>query len=203
MTLPKTILWCDIETTGLDPATDKVLEVCFIAADFSNPFHIEDGVRGVEKVFPFKDWSKVPQEVIQMHAAFSGGNNPLMLDCMLAQPTDSKFTDYEEMDQLLCRTFFPKGRTENQPVLAGSTVHFDLNFVRTHFPQFATGLSHRCYDVSAVKLFCYSLGMPEIPKTTPQHRARGDILSSIDHAKQCAAWLEKMKPKDYDYDRGG
>jgi oligoribonuclease len=193
--LPKTLVWIDCETSGLDPHKDKVLELYAFATSFNDPFNVEDGVRGVEKVFPFKDWSAVPPEVIAMHSAYDVvEETSLMRECMLAVPSSSRsYNDYQEMDALLCRTFAPGKTTDPEypPVLAGSTVHFDLNFVRTHFPQFASRLSHRVYDVSAIKLFCCSLGMPEIPKTTPQHRARGDIMSSIEHAKKCIEWLEK------------
>jgi hypothetical protein len=77
-------------------------------------------------------------------------------------------------------------------VLAGDSVHFDLGFVRYHMPTLAKRLSHRVYDVSAIKLFCRSLGMPKIErKEDPVHRAAGDVLRSIEHAKYCADWLAR------------
>lgn len=72
--------------------------------------------------------------------------------------------------------------------LAGSSVHFDLGFLRVHMPKLAKNLSHRCYDVSAVKLFCRSLGMPK-PPPEEAHRALPDCEESLRHARLCADWL--------------
>jgi oligoribonuclease (3'-5' exoribonuclease) len=72
--------------------------------------------------------------------------------------------------------------------LAGSSVHFDHGFIKHWWPQLASRFSHRHYDVSAVKLFCESLGMPRLPKAEA-HRAREDILESIAHARECVRWL--------------
>ncbi len=55
-------------------------------------------------------------------------------------------------------------------------------------PTLAERFSHRYYDVSAVKLFCRSLGMPK-PQPAEAHRAMADIQESIAHARQCARWL--------------
>jgi len=41
-----------------------------------------------------------------------------------------------------------------------------------------------------IRLFCESLGMPEIPKCEA-HRAPADVLEAIDHGRQCAEWLAK------------
>ena len=60
-------------------------------------------------------------------------------------------------------------------------------------PTLDKRLSYRHYDVSAVKLFCQSLGMPKLPKAEA-HRAKDDILESIAHAKKCADWLAVEYP---------
>ncbi len=73
-------------------------------------------------------------------------------------------------------------------MLAGSSIHFDHAFLAVHMPRFAARLSHRHYDVSAIKLFCQSLGADKFPKAEA-HRAKDDIAESIAHAKACAEWL--------------
>jgi len=75
-------------------------------------------------------------------------------------------------------------------------VHFDHGFLRVHMPKLAARFSHRHYDVSAVKLFCQSLGMPKPPKAEA-HRAAADVRESIEHAKACADWLEYANGKTW------
>ena len=77
---------------------------------------------------------------------------------------------------------------DERPTLAGRTVHFDLGFIRHHMPRLAARLSHRVYDVSAICLFCESLGMPRLKKGEA-HRASEDVLESVEHARRCAEWL--------------
>ena len=38
MSLPTTLLWCDLETSGLDPQRATILEVALIATPFDDPF---------------------------------------------------------------------------------------------------------------------------------------------------------------------
>ncbi len=102
----------------------------------------------------------------------------------------SSLTTYEIRKRL--REMVPIEAEEDKPVLAGSSVHFDLGFLRYHMPEIAARFSHRLYDVSAVKLFAQSLGMPKLPKTEG-HRAVADILASIEDARSCAEWFSKFK----------
>ena len=73
-------------------------------------------------------------------------------------------------------------------LLAGSSIHFDLGFLRVHMPKLAAKFSHRLFDVSAIKLFCESLGMPKLPKAEA-HRAMVDVEESFAHYKACADWV--------------
>ena len=79
---------------------------------------------------------------------------------------------------------------DDRPTLAGRSVHFDLGFLRVHMPRVAARLSHRVLDVSAVELFCRSQGMSKLPKALG-HRAKDDVLESMEHLRRCKAWLEK------------
>jgi hypothetical protein len=119
-------------------------------------------------------------EARAMHA-----ESGLLAECGRATTTMGEVEDY-----LLTLVHGEPERGDDKPTLAGSTVHFDLGFLRAHAPRFAARLSHRCYDVSAVKLFCESLGMPRIPKGNA-HRAVDDVVESVRHARQCADWLSK------------
>lgn len=175
---PTHLIWLDLETTGLDPTTDQILEICAYIADFNNPFEAK---RLYHAVFNCTDMSKVSPIVREMHA-----RNGLWSECIVSE----KWVG-DAVDQVLI-AMLPKG--DGKLVLAGFSVHFDLSFIRVHLKRFAYHLSHRVYDVSAVKLFCRSLGMPE--NETPKeeaHRAEADVLESINHAQICAHWMDECR----------
>lgn len=76
--------------------------------------------------------------------------------------------------------------------LLGNSVHFDLAFVRRLFPEFAKSLTHRCFDVSAIRMFCESLGMP-YPEFPAEHRAGADVQQSLAIREHCSAWVRKTQ----------
>lgn len=71
-------------------------------------------------------------------------------------------------------------------VLAGSTVAFDQSFLRVHMPGLAELLSHRCFDVSTLKMADRAWADQPFKKAEA-HRAMPDILESLKHAKEIRA----------------
>lgn len=177
------LLWLDLETTGLDPNKHTILEVACRLADFERPFETSNDAGPYEAVVFFEDpatlpaWSRAEmfdQIVIDMHT-----KNGLWEACRSSVRTLLEIeSDVLEM--------LPSDLGD--VVLAGSTIGFDQSFLRVHMPRLATRLHYRLYDVTSVKLFCQSLGMPKFPKAEA-HRAMPDVLESIAHAKACRDWL--------------
>ena len=184
---PACLIWCDLETTGLNPGKDWILEIYMVKAEFHNP--LEPVGASYHKVFRAFPTMHMPPEVLKMH-----GENGLWNECILSPHIQAHPDVVEEFLAFVGSD--AKGAPidfsdkDVKPVLAGSTVHFDLAFLRADFKDLGSILSHRVYDVSALKLFCQTLGMPPFPKGNVAHRAKADIEASIDHAKQCMAWLK-------------
>lgn len=181
---PGLLVWCDLETTGLDSSKDFILEAAISITPFSEPFHVGHvysrvlyGSRNdTSDAFVIEMYTKngLWEEAAKSHI------NHTIVDVQISR--------------LIIDALNKAGGSE-KPVLAGSTVHFDLAFIRRWLPMTAALLSHRVYDVSGIKLFCQSLGMEPIPKETEAaHRAKDDILVSIEHAKKCVEWLKKSRP---------
>jgi oligoribonuclease len=172
------LYWLDLETTGLDPANTQVLEVSVATADLRDPFNITriyDAVlelqTPVEKLDPF---------IINMHT-----KNGLLSECMCIAAKSRARVD-EELSSLV---EWVEDKDE-RATLAGSSIHFDHSYIKVHLPLTNKKLSHRHYDVSALKLFCQSMGMPRFKKAEA-HRAWDDIVESVTHARECTEWLKQ------------
>jgi oligoribonuclease (3'-5' exoribonuclease) len=187
------LLWLDCETDGLDPINHRLLEVAALVTDLTSPFQQEGGP--VHDVLPVADGEAEAFDpfIIDMHT-----KNGLLLACkerekqlQLRLGADSlprqasrwpgRYLSAARALEERILALIPKRvdvEREHITALAGSSVHFDLAFLRAHMPTLAANLSHRVLDVSAVKLFCRSLGMPKLP---PEE--------SMNHAIACAHWL--------------
>lgn len=174
------LLWLDLETEGLDPATCSILEVAVSVADLASPLNatpLYHAVLGTsdERV------SKLHPIVFDMHT-----KNGLLTECLRSGKTVADV----ERDLLALIPASPD--KEEMPVLAGSSIHFDHSFLRVHCPELSGRLSHRHYDVTAVKFFCQSLGMAKPPKAEAAHRAAEDIVASIEDARRCVDFVRGM-----------
>lgn len=180
------IVWLDLETTGLNPEQDKILEVAVKVCTLEEPFP-DSTVKppvSYQAAIAFDrtiDTVKIDPYVDKMHT-----ENGLFAEC--ARST----IGVSNVEHILLSMIDVNTDRENMTTLAGSSVHFDLAFLRVHMPALAKHLSHRLYDVSAVKLFCRSIGMPKLPRQEA-HRAMADVNESIDHAMKCAEWCNGQR----------
>jgi oligoribonuclease len=168
------MLWLDLETTGLDPERDRILEVAMVvtesdltivpASEMSWVVHQPDDVL---------DSSTMPQIVRDMHTA-SG----------LLQESRRAFhaEDWVGLQLLIRASTFLQHK--KAPLCGNSIGALDRPFLVRHMPAVLDWLHYRMVDVSSVKELV-SRWCPEraYGKKKLAHRALADIHESLDEAR--------------------
>lgn len=167
------LLWIDLETTGLDPKEDLILEVAWLTTtDDLKPL---TPLRShVIRQTNTRAWELIAQSpfVYDMHNT-SGLLDEIEADVDLVQLSD--------VEEAICHDI--GGWADNSVVMvAGSSPHFDMSFIQEDMPILAEKLSHRIFDVTTLKtLFKGANYNPEIANDMP-HRAASDIANSLEYA---------------------
>lgn len=172
----KKMAWLDIETTGLDPDQDSILEVGIIITD--------------ENLEPGIEWSKIivptPETLANMNdfvKSMHTKNGLLEVFDMTDSP--AMFVEAAEEDAIknLEVIFGFEGHQEKVP-LCGSTISFDRSFLRVHMPRLNNYFHYRSIDVSSIKELA-KLWYPELPEKPKKeaHRSIPDIHESIELLK--------------------
>jgi oligoribonuclease len=171
------LCWLDLESTGLDPKTDRILELALCWTELEKPFDI---------VSPTRQWvfghRFSAADIARFHPKVQAMHERLFRLCA------ESATSFSDVAAALASEIPDVEDPAQKPVLAGSSVHFDHEFLKQWAPDLAGKFSHRHYDVSAIKLFCRGMGMPKLPRAEA-HRAAADVAESMDHARQCEAWI--------------
>lgn len=169
------ILWVDLEMTGLDANTDRILEVAAVVTDwdFTEVSTYETVIHQPDKVLTvMNEWC------VTQHGT-SG---------LTERVRASKMTSKQAEKALL--TFIDKYFDKDTPVLlAGNSIHIDRRFITAQWPLLDARLHYRMLDVSAWKVVFEGKFKKKFVK--PQdHRALGDIQGSI---LELQYYLSKVK----------
>lgn len=171
---PTTLLWVDLEMTGLRPQTDRIIEVAAVATDwdFNELGTFESGVRQDLKLIDDFAWLRAQPALYKELRELSAAAPP-------EAEVQEKFVKF--IDQ-----YVPGGEVA---LLAGNSIHQDRQFIRAWWPQVEARLHYRMLDVSAWKVVMLGKYQLEYPKKEA-HRALGDIRESIAELK---FYLNKAK----------
>lgn len=179
MTKKATILWIDLEMTGLDAGSDLILEVAAIATDWEfNELGVYEGI--------VKNEDMTLEERLSANSIF-WDSNPEVRQALLKQNQHGK--DLAEVEDDLI-TFISKNFASDAPVLlAGNSIHMDRRFIVAQWPSLDAHLHYRMLDVSAWKVVFEGKFKKRFAKAE-EHRALGDIRGSI---MELEYYLKKVK----------
>lgn len=174
------LIFVDIETTGLNPDKDLILEVAAAAVDHDTFEVIAAMTRCVKVPDVHTVMSSVDDVVLDMHTKSDLWNS---VRHGLTYPIS-------HLDTVFANTI--KTWTEGAKLpMVGNSVHFDRAFLARHMPKTEEVFHYRNIDLSgireAARLWC-----PEyvdfIPTDRKLHRAMPDIEDSI----MLARWAKQI-----------
>lgn len=169
------ILWIDLEMTGLEPDTDRIVELAAIATNWD--FEIIDSFE-VIIAQPKQALDKMPEAVVKMHTK-SG-----LLEKI---PHGVEESEAEKMLMDFIKQHF-SGK-EGKVLLAGNSIHQDRRFIRKYWPKVDESLHYRMLDVSAWKVvFMNKYNLKPAKKSS--HRAIDDIKESISELKTYLSYVK-------------
>ena len=157
-------LWIDLETTGLDPDNDRVIEVGWFLSERNEMVTQPQSVL----ITPDKiAWELMQQDLFvqTMHT-----QNDLLKDMeafgtILVEDVEDQILEdlSRHPDEII--------------ILSGASVHFDRGFIRNWMPRLDRKLIHRHLDVSTLRMFFNDSGFRSYgEKERPTvHRALQDV----------------------------
>lgn len=165
------IAWIDIETTGLNPLANEIIEIAVIITDSD----LNEIARMSTPVKPNSNplaWPKWPYE---QH-------------CKSGLMGELKSAPHLNEAQQEVRNFIWRhcGGPDCSVTPAGLNVHFDINFLRKHMPEVTARLHYRHLDMGPFR-WAIQRWTDEDIIFNPPHRALDDIAATIDYMREVRA----------------
>ncbi len=172
---PTKLLWVDLEMTGLDPATHRIVEAAAFITDFS--FNKIPGSEFHAVVFQPDEVLEGASDFAKQQDAANGLRDQVRLE---GRPE----AEVQRALAALIREHFG----DEPATLAGNSIQQDRRFIRTWWPDVEARLHYRMLDVSSWKVYMQGrFGLEFQKKET--HRALDDINESIAEFKYYLDWF--------------
>jgi oligoribonuclease len=164
------LVWIDLETTGLDPARDRIMEIAVV---ITSSDLVEIAAMDRQIWLSPSELALMTPVVQEMHGA-SG----LTAACEAADPG---ITHAAIAEQVV--SFMGQHVDAGTSPLCGNSVWFDRGFLAHSMGIIMQSLHYRIVDVSSVKELARRWSPEIVPKKKLAHRALDDVRESIDEAR--------------------
>jgi oligoribonuclease len=162
------LIWVDMEMTGLDPATDRILEVAVVVTDAQCQVRIEGPVIALYQ----------SDEVLDRMDAWNKGTHGK--SGLIERVKASTIDEAVATEQL--RSFLMKYVSARKAPMCGNSICQDRRFMANYMPKLEDFFHYRNVDVSTLKELArrWKPGLVEGFKKAQKHTALADIHESID-----------------------
>ena len=165
------LVWVDMEMTGLDPDTDRIIEIAVIVTDAQLNVVAEGPVFAIHQ----------SDETLDKMDAWNKGTHGKsgLIDRVKASTVD----EAQAEEQLIA--FLKKYVPANKSPMCGNSICQDRRFMARGMPKLEAFFHYRNLDVSTLKELCRRW-KPELAsgfKKHQKHTALADITESIEELK--------------------
>jgi oligoribonuclease len=165
------LVWVDMEMSGLDPESNRILEVAVV---------VTDGQLNIVAHGPVLVVHQTDEHMATMDAWNQGTHGRSGLTEKVKQSTLNEAQAEAELLAFL-KTVVPAGKSP----MCGNTIHQDRRFMARYMPALEAYFHYRNLDVSTIKELCRRW-RPEVYKGFEKkgaHTALADILESIEELR--------------------
>ncbi|MGR5419234.1 oligoribonuclease [Vibrio diabolicus] len=174
------LIWVDLEMTGLDPETHKIIEIASIVTDSELNILAEGPVLAIHQ--PEEELAKMDDWCTNTHTA-SG---------LVERVRNSKISEQDAVSQIIefLEKWVPKGASP----ICGNSIGQDRRFLYKHMPELEEFFHYRYVDVSTLKELARRWQPEVLNGFTKQgtHLALDDIRESIAELKYYRGTIFKI-----------
>ncbi|MBW2223333.1 MAG: oligoribonuclease [Deltaproteobacteria bacterium] len=166
------IVWMDMEMSGLEPETERILEVAVLVTDGE----LKVVAEGPNLVLHQPD--AVLEAMDEWNTSHHGQSG------LTKRVRESTIDETQASAALLA--FLAEHTKKRKAPLAGNSIHQDRRFVARYLPEVEDWLHYRNVDVSTIKELAqrwYPKRYSGRPTKKGSHRAMDDLLESIEELK--------------------
>lgn len=177
------IIWVDVETTGINPSKEHLLQVACLITDGDLNI-LNDGYEA-KILYPETEMNAMRSKAIpyvqEMHDKTDLWQQCVAQGVPLVEAEDGLLAEI--------RRFIPENE---KPRLGGNSITLDRNFLSAYMPRVLSALHYRSYDMSSVSGFLALTADVPFYEKNSTHDAFDDIIESINEAKYYASILRKL-----------